>query len=104
MTHNTRCVVASFIIVAHWDRFESPMITCSRLNASGSACGSSRVLTIGRERVVADETASSRKSARCVIWKPCSPIRPAPVNSCRVIRNGSSSCSIVFNGTNRRTR
>ena len=32
------------------------MITCSRRYFSGSACGSSRVLMIGRERVVALET------------------------------------------------
>ena len=104
MTHNTRCAVASFIIVAHWERFESPMITCSLRKASGSACGSSLVLTIGRDLVVADETASSKKSARCVIWKPDSVTRPAPVNSCLVIRNGSNSCSMTSNGTNRRTR
>ena len=80
------------------------MITCSLRKASGSACGSSLVLTIGRDLVVADETASSRKSARCVIWKPDSVTLPAPVNSCLVIRNGSNSCSMTSNGTKRRTR
>jgi hypothetical protein len=35
--------------------FESPTITCSRRNRSASACGSSLVLMIGRDRVVADD-------------------------------------------------
>ena len=61
-------------------------------------------VTIGRERVVAEETASSRKSARWVIWKPSGVMRPAPVYSWRVMRNGSSWCSMVSNGTKRRTR
>ena len=44
--------------------FESPTITCSRRNRSASACGSSRVLMIGRDRVVALETPSQMCSAR----------------------------------------
>ena len=44
--------------------FESPTITCSRRNRSASACGSSRVLMIGRDRVVAEETPSQMCSAR----------------------------------------
>ena len=44
-------VVASLMLL-------SPTITCSRRNWSASACGSSRVLMIGRERVVALETPS----------------------------------------------
>ena len=44
--------------------FESPTITCRRRNRSASACGSSRVLMIGRERVVALETPSQMCSAR----------------------------------------
>ncbi len=39
--------------VAYSLMFESPTITCSRRNRSASACGSSRVLMIGRDRVVA---------------------------------------------------
>ena len=44
--------------------FESPTITCSRRNRSASAWGSSRVLMIGRERVVALDTPSQMCSAR----------------------------------------
>ena len=44
--------------------FESPTITCSRRKRSASAWGSSRVLMIGRDRVVADETPSQMCSAR----------------------------------------
>ena len=44
--------------------FESPTITWSRRNRSASACGSSRVLMIGRERVVALDTPSQMCSAR----------------------------------------
>src|SRR5208282_1901429 len=43
---------------------ESPTITCRRRNRSASACGSSRVLMIGRDRVVADDTPSQMCSAR----------------------------------------
>ncbi|MEY3482219.1 MAG: hypothetical protein RLZ40_262 [Actinomycetota bacterium] len=45
--------------------FESPTITCRRRNRSESACGSSRVLMIGRLRVVALLTPSQMCSARC---------------------------------------
>ena len=44
--------------------FESPTITWRRRNRSASACGSSRVLMIGRDRVVALETPSQMCSAR----------------------------------------
>ena len=47
--------------------FESPTITCRRRYFSASACGSSRVLMIGRLRVVADEMPSQMCSARCEI-------------------------------------
>ena len=47
--------------------FESPTITCSRRKRSASACGSSRVLMIGRDRVVADDTPSQMCSARCAM-------------------------------------
>ena len=43
---------------------ESPTITWSRRYFSASAWGSSRVLMIGRLRVVADETPSQMCSAR----------------------------------------
>jgi proteasome accessory factor A len=44
--------------------FESPTIKCSRRNRSASACGSARVLMIGRERVDAEDTPSQMCSAR----------------------------------------
>ena len=46
----------------------SPTITCRRRYFSGSACGSSRVLMMGRLRVVSSPTSASKKSARCVNW------------------------------------
>ena len=49
------------------------MMTCSRRYFSGSACGSSRVLMIGRLRVVSRPTSTSKKSARWLIWKPLPP-------------------------------
>ena len=48
--------------------FASPTITCSRRYFSGSACGSSRVLMIGRFSVVSSPTSVSKKSARAVSW------------------------------------
>ena len=50
--------------VAYSLMLESPTITWSRRNRSASACGSSRVLMIGRLRVVADDTPSQMCSAR----------------------------------------
>ena len=47
--------------------FESPTMTWSRRYFSGSAWGSSRVLMIGRLRVVAEEIASQMCSARWLI-------------------------------------
>ena len=41
-------------------RLASPMITWSRRYFSGSACGSSRVLMIGRLRVVSSPTSTSK--------------------------------------------
>ena len=49
-------VVPTLRNVAYSDMFESPTITCSRRKRSASACGSSRVLMMGRLRVVAEET------------------------------------------------
>ncbi len=45
---STIAVVPTFRNVATSHRFASPTITCSRRYFCGSACGSSRVLTIGR--------------------------------------------------------
>ena len=47
--------------------FESPTMTCRRRYRSASACGSSRVLMIGRLRVVAELTPSQMCSARWAI-------------------------------------
>ena len=47
--------------------FESPTMTCRRRYFSASACGSSRVLMIGRLRVVAEPTPSQMCSARWAI-------------------------------------
>ena len=57
-------VVPIFRKVAYSDMLESPTITCSRRKRSASACGSSRVLMMGRLRVVADDTPSQMCSAR----------------------------------------
>ena len=49
-----------------------------------TACGSSRVLTIGRFRVVSSPTSTSKKSLRWLIWNPAVrescpiPTRPEP--------------------------
>ncbi len=61
---STRSVLATLSSIVVSDMFESPTITCSRRNRSASACGSSRVLMIGRDRVVALETPSQMCSAR----------------------------------------
>ena len=60
----TRSVTPTFIHVVNSDMFESPTITWSLRKRSASACGSSRVLMMGRDRVVADETPSQMCSAR----------------------------------------
>ena len=57
-------VVPTFRNVAYSLMLESPTITCRRRKRSASACGSSRVLMMGRLRVVADETPSQMCSAR----------------------------------------
>ena len=81
---STSAVVPTLRYVDTSDRLASPMITCSRRYRSGSACGSSRVLMIGRFSVVSRPTSTSKKSARWLTWKPCSrpscpiPTRPAP--------------------------
>ena len=79
--------------------FESPTMTCSRRYRSGSACGSSRVLMIGRLRVVAEETLSQMCSARWLTAYSapravCSTL-PAPQISCRDTRKGTSTSVIL---------
>ena len=65
---STIAVVPTFRKVATSHRLASPAITCRRRYCCGSACGSSRVLTIGRFSVVSSPTSSSKKSARWLIW------------------------------------
>ena len=65
---STIAVVPTLRKVATSHRFASPTITCRRRYFCGSACGSSRVLTIGRFSVVSSPTSSSKKSARWLIW------------------------------------
>ena len=75
---STRSVMPTFMNVVHSLMLESPTITWRRRNRSASACGSSRVLMIGRERVVAAETPSQMCSARCAM-QYCAPAgRGAP--------------------------
>ena len=61
---STRSVEPTLSSVVVSLMFESPTITCSRRKRSASACGSSRVLMIGRDRVVAEDTPSQMCSAR----------------------------------------
>ncbi len=70
----------------------SPTMTCSRRYFSASACGSSRVLMMGRLRVVALLTPSQMCSARCAIENVapravCSTL-PEPVKIWRLTKNG----------------
>ena len=96
----------SRVVVSHM--FESPTMTCSRRYRSASACGSSRVLMIGRDRVVALDTPSQMWSAR---WDrqydaprgDCSTL-PAPAINCRVTRNGISPSAILANSPPRAIR
>jgi len=92
----TSSVLATFSSVVACDMFESPTMTCNRRNRSASACGSSRVLMIGLDRVVAEETPSQMCSARWLSMNvvPRGELRtlPAPQSSWRVTRNGSSTC------------
>ena len=107
---STSAVVPTLRYVETSARFASPMITCSRRYFSGSACGSSRVLMIGRLRVVSRPTSTSKKSARWLIWKPCSrpswpiPTRPAPQMTWRLTKNGVRCRTMSANGVERRIR
>ncbi len=82
----------------------------SAVLSQASAWGSSRVLMIGRFRVVSSPTSSSKKSARWVIWKstdgrPFSlPTFPEPVKICRVTKNAVSWCTMSPNGIIREMR
>jgi hypothetical protein len=91
----TRSALPTFSSVVTSFMFESPTITCRRRYFSASACGSSRVLMIGRLRVVALLTPSQMCSARCAIENVapravCSTL-PAPVKICRLTRKGMST-------------
>jgi proteasome accessory factor A len=99
--------------VATSQRLASPTMTCSRLYLRGSAWGSSRVLIIGRFRVVSRPTSSSKKSARCVSWNSMwlrsrwgssQPTLPAPVNTCRVTKCVVACWTIRPNGVDRSIR
>ena len=65
---STRAVVPTLRRVATSARLASPTITCSRRYFCESACGSSRVLTMGRLSVVSSPTSASKKSARWLSW------------------------------------
>ncbi len=86
------------------------MITCSRRYRSASACGSSRVFTIGRFSVVSSPTSTSKKSARWLSWKPVPrpscpvPTRPAPHITWRVTKNGTRWRTSEANGVSRAHR
>jgi hypothetical protein len=65
---STIAVVPTFRYVATSLMFASPTITWRRRYFWASACGSSRVLTIGRFSVVSSPISSSKKSARWLSW------------------------------------
>ncbi|SHW79951.1 Uncharacterised protein [Mycobacteroides abscessus subsp. abscessus] len=62
---STSAAVPTLSMVVVSAMLESPTMTCRRRYFSASACGSSRVLMMGRLRVVADDTPSQICSARC---------------------------------------
>ena len=110
--HRTMAVVPTLRNVATSDRLASPTMTCSRRYFWASAWGSSRVLTMGRLRVVSSPTSSSKKSARWVSWKgtrwsspPASePTLPAPVKIWREMKWGITWAAMRPNGTCRSMR
>ena len=105
---STRSQLATLSMVVVSLMLESPTITCSRRKRSASACGSSRVLMIGRDRVVALETPSQMCSARWLteydaprgVWVTL----PAPQMIWRVTRNGISTSASRLNSPCRLTR
>ena len=105
---STRSQLATLSMVVVSLMLESPTITCSRRKRSASACGSSRVLMIGRDRVVALETPSQMCSARWLteydaprgVWVTL----PAPQMIWRVTRNGISTSARRLNSPCRLTR
>ena len=105
---STRSQLATLSIVVVSLMFESPTMTCRRRYFSASACGSSRVLMIGRLRVVALETPSQMCSARWLTEYDaprgvCITL-PAPTRIWRVTRNGISTSASRENSPARPTR
>ena len=105
---STRSVIPTFMNVVHSLMLESPTMTWSRRKRSASACGSSRVLMMGRDRVVALETPSQMCSARwlmqnCAPRGPCSTL-PAPHQIWRVTKNGIKTSAMRANSPWRATR
>ena len=110
MIASTRLVVPSLRKFATSQWLASPMMTCSRRYFSVTAWGSSRVLMIGRFKVVSRPTSVSKKSARCDNWKPgrCDsvpmPTLPEPQITWRDTKNGMSPFTMSANGVSRRIR
>ena len=106
---STRSQLATLSIVVVSLMLESPTMTCSRRYFSASACGSSRVLMIGRLRVVAlrdalpdvlgalADASTTRRAGVCITL-------PAPTMICRVTRNGISTSASRLNSPARPTR
>ena len=86
------------------DMLESPTMTCMRRKRWESPWGSSRVLMIGRVRVVAEETPSHTWSARCEMTKRPFFTMPAPQMSWRVIMKGKSCVPKDFSASSRLIR
>ncbi|MPM64069.1 hypothetical protein SDC9_110955 [bioreactor metagenome] len=109
-SRTARAAVPTFSQPATWAWLASPVITCSRRHRRRSACGSSRVLMIGRCTVVSRATSVSKKSGRWPSWNPAAwpawpiPTRPAPITTVRETRKPVRSRTIRSNGTARATR
>ncbi len=105
---STRSVEPTLSSVVVSLMLESPTITCSRRKRSASACGSSRVLMIGRDLVVAEDTPSQMCSARWLTQytAPRGVCRtlPAPQMICRVTRKGIRTSASRPNSPCRPTR
>ena len=89
---STRSVAPTLSSIVVSLMLESPTMTCSRRNLSASPSGSSLVLMIGRDLVVADDTPSQMCSARWLTQytapRGVASTFPAPQISCLVTRNG----------------